>query len=493
MFSILSESGHRLWLETYVKERLFMNVVTRGVRNAFRNTVRTSSIIIILGLSIGLTIAMLAARQAVTDKIESVKSSVGTTISISPAGFHGFEGGGTALTAEELEKVASLSHVTGVTKMLSDRLSSSDTNLESSIEAGDLGQRFGEGNAPQPSTNSSNDSTSTTVTQSFTPPITITGTNDVSTTAAFSGSTTTVKSGEAIDASSNDNVAMIGSALAEKNSLSVGSTFTAYSETIKVVGIYDTGTTFGNGGIVMPLATLQRLSDQADSITSAVATIDSVDNLSSATSAIESSLGDTADVTNSQDVADQTVQPLESVKNISLFSLVGALAAGAVIILLTMMMIVRERRREIGVMKAIGASNVKIMTQFVAESITLTALGLIVGILVGIAAASPITNTLVTNSSSSSSSTQQFGGGPMSSTANSSSSSSTTATGSSGGAGLRGLGQTSSQTIKNIKTSVGAGTLLAGIGAALFIAIVGSAVPSFLISKIKPAEAMRSE
>ena len=35
--------------------------------------------------------------------------------------------------------------------------------------------------------------------------------------------------------------------------------------------------------------------------------------------------------------------------------------AGAIIIFLTMMMIVRERRREIGVLKAIGASNVNVV------------------------------------------------------------------------------------------------------------------------------------
>jgi putative ABC transport system permease protein len=238
----------------------------------------------------------------------------------------------------------------------------------------------------------------------------------------------------------------------------------------------------------MPLSTLQRLSAQTGSVTSATATVDSLDNLSTTTTAIKTTLGTTADVSNSQDVANATVQPLESVKNISLFSLIGALVAGAVIILLTMMMIVRERRREIGVMKAIGASNLKIMSQFVVESITLTTLGLVVGGIIGIAAASPVTNTLVTNSNSSST-TQTFAGGPASSSSSSPGSSTSTMR----GPGVRGFGQTSSETLKNIKTSVGASTLLAGIGAALFIAIVGSAVPSFLISKIKPAEAMRSE
>ena len=427
---------------------------------------------------------MLAARQAVTSKIQSVKSSVGTSITISPAGFRDFSGGGTALTADELAKVAAISHVTSVTEMLSDRLTSTNTNLVSSIEAGALGQRFGGGEGFAPQINSDGTGTSATPTRSFTPPVTVTGTNDVSSTAAFSGSTATITSGKSIDASSNSDVALVGKDLAAKNNLSVGSTFTAYGESITVTGIFDTGTTFGNNAVVMPLATVQRLSNQAGSVTAATATVDSLDNLASTTTAIKNVLGSAADVSNSQDVANQTVQPLESVKNISLFSLVGAMVAGAIIILLTMMMIVRERRREIGVMKAIGASNLKIMGQFIAESLTLTVLGLVVGSIIGIAAASPVTNTLVNNSTTSASSTQTFAGGPI----GAGSSGTTTAR-----PRLREFGRTSTTTLKNIKTSVGISTLMAGIGAALFIAIVGSAVPSFLISKIKPAEAMRSE
>ncbi len=66
-----------------------MNVVSRGIRNAFRNAIRTVSIVIILGLSVGLSLTMLIAHQAVGDKITSVKASVGNTVSVSPAGVRG--------------------------------------------------------------------------------------------------------------------------------------------------------------------------------------------------------------------------------------------------------------------------------------------------------------------------------------------------------------------------------------------------------------------
>src|SRR5665213_1241224 len=116
-----------------------MNAFSRGVRNAFRNQIRTFSIVIILGLSVGLALAMLLAHQAVGQKINSVKSSVGNTVSVSPAGVRGFEGGGNTLTEAQLSPVQKLSHVTSVTESLSDRLTTSNTSLQPSISAGTLG------------------------------------------------------------------------------------------------------------------------------------------------------------------------------------------------------------------------------------------------------------------------------------------------------------------------------------------------------------------
>ena len=456
-----------------------MNTASRGIRNAFRNVIRTGSIVIILSISIGLIIAMLAARQAVDDRIESLKSSVGNTISVSPAGVMGFEGGGEALTTDEVAKLNDISHITSVTSTLTDRLATDDTtNLESSIDIGSLGQRRANENSVSSGSSNQQAAPASSITMGGGNPMTsvsITGTNDMSKASTFGGSTITWTSGKALDASADANEAVIGKALAEKNSLKVGDTFTAYSTTITVKGIYDAGTDFANNGVFVSLATLQRISDQSGSITSASATVDSVDNLDSTTKAITSALGDSADVTNSKETVDQLTSPLKGVQSIALFSLFGAVIAGAVIILLTMIMIVRERRREIGVMKAIGASNVGIMKQFIVESITLTTLALVVGTAIGIAASAPLTNLLVDTSSSTTQTGGPGQGGPG------------RAVRMAGGFGA------SRQALENIESSVGIQTLAAGIGATLLIAILGSAIPSLMISKIKPAEAMRSE
>jgi putative ABC transport system permease protein len=232
---------------------------------------------------------------------------------------------------------------------------------------------------------------------------------------------------------------------------------------------------------------LQRLSSQVGDVTSATATVNSIDNIGSATTAIKSSLGSAADVVNEQTTAETAVAPLESVKTISLYSLIGALIAGAIIILLTMVMIVRERRREIGVMKAIGASNLTTMFQFISEAVTLTLLSLVVALIIGIFGASPITKVLVNNSESSSTSQTAttggtgggFGGG-------------TTRTGGTR-RGLSNLSSTSVTNIKTIKADIGLSILAYGVGAAVVIAVIGSAIPAFLISKVRPAEVMRAD
>jgi putative ABC transport system permease protein len=459
-----------------------VNVFTRGVRNALRNSIRTTSIVIVVGLSIGLALAMLVARASVQDKIASIKSAIGNSITITPAGTKEFQGGGEPLTTEQINKVTTITNVTKVIQTLSDRLTTENSSLVSAIEAGSLGTRGANNSgikfmAPAPSPGGP--AAQPTI-RTFSPPIIVTGTTVATDPSLFGNTTATFISGKPFDASKDEHVAIVGRALAEKNALTVGSSFAAYNTSIKVAGIYDAGTTFLNSGLIMPLSTLQRLSDQKDSVTGATVTVNSVDNVETVTTAIQTILGTTADVTNNQEATARAIEPLESVRTISTFSLLGALVAGAVIILLTMVMIVRERRREIGVFKAIGASNARIMLQFVSEAVTLTLLGTIAGIIIGAAAASPITNALVSTSTSSSQ-TANESGKPMPS----------------GGGkpviSMHAFGGNTLTHARTVQASVGWDIIVYGLVAALVIAITGSALPAFFIAKIRPAEVMRAE
>ncbi len=483
-----------------------MNVVSRGVRNAFRNQVRTLSIVLILSLSIGLSLVMLIAHQAVGQKIKDVKSQVGNTINIQPAGYNPLSQANNALTTDNLNKVKSLPHVTNVIETLTDRL----TTIGSSQPEGPFGGTTSNSNnqtslaSPITLNSDGNGSFSSSgggqrlfisgggsLPANFSPPIQILGTNDPS--HLQNNSSATIKSGQLIDGSKDSNDAMVSADMASKNSLKVGSTFTAYGQTLTVAGIFDSGTRGGNDVVVVSLPALERLSGQGNVVNSAIATVDSADNLSGAVTAVKNTLGSSADVTSSLDEANNTIQPLKNVQSISLMSLIGAVIAGAIIILLTMVMIVRERRREIGILKAIGGSNLKIIFQFMSEALTFTILAAIIGLIIGVVGGNPVTNTLVTNSTNSSSQSSAgdnfagprtvkagVAGGPV------------TFQRAGGGLVSRNVGGLRN-TLTNINTNVGWDILAYGLGAAVLIAVIGSGSAGWLIARVRPAEVMRSE
>ncbi len=445
-----------------------MGIIKRGFRNAFRNSIRTLSVVVILAISIGLALIMLLSYQTVKNKITSVVASIGNTVTVTPAGADGFQGGGEPLTESQMKDIRSLAHISSVVETLSDRLApSTDTSLASAIDPGTLGDRQGRFNQQGSSAGNQKNQNQT---RTFTVPIIATGISD---TALLTSGTSSLNSGEVFDGTRDDAVAIIGKDLAAKNNLSAGSTFTAYGNTITVKGIYDaSGNRFANSGFYMPIRSLQKISGLTDQVTQASVRVDAITNIDSAVTDIKNKLGaDKADVISNADQAKQSLTPLENIKNISFYSLIGALVAGAIITLLTMVMIVRERRREIGVLKAIGASNTGVVGQFVVESLVLTLLGSIVGMVLGLLFGNPVLNALVASNIST-------GGGR--------------GFGRIAGLGAQ-LGGGVQNTIRDLHTSAGFTIILYGLVAAIGIAIIGSAVPAWLIAKVRPAEVLRSE
>ena len=499
-----------------------MNNFSRGIRNAFRNGIRTVSVILILALAIGLALAMLVARQAVDKKITDVKSLIGNNITVSPAGQSGFGGGfrgsadessSSVLTNDDVDTIEGIDHVATVTASLTARASTDDTSLTSPV----TNMRGGPGQSSDSSNSSgsgANDSSETQ--QSFSMPISLTGTTDVDSAIETLGDAT-LSSGETIDGTSTDYVAIIGDQMAEENDLGVGSTFTLYDQTITVKGILassdssDSSYSESNSGggrnlsigssVILPLATLQTISDQADDVSSITATVDSVENTSIVTTAITSALGtdddgnNRADVTSDESNAQTTIDSLASIKTTSTFSLIACAVAASAIILLSMLMIVRERRGEIGVLKAIGAKSSTIVKQFAVESLTLTLMAAVIGLGVGILASNPLTSALVSSSSSSSSTS-------------SSSQPDSKATGSrgaesvpngggasmpSGGGGPTEAVSQGFDNVRDITTQIDWTIVLYGLGAAILIALVGATTASLIVMRVRPAEAVRAE
>jgi putative ABC transport system permease protein len=442
-----------------------VSAIGRGVKNTFRNAIRTVGIVAILAVAIALAVSGLVARSAVDAKVSSVRAASGTTITVTPAGGNFFFGNGTTLSNADAASISTIDHVTAVYSSFTPPIGTQATNLTAPTppgaaqNGGSLGfRRFAQ--------------------------VRVIGTNRPANSlesGANNGQSPRLVSGTTFSPTSNADVAVVGSDTAAANNLKVGSTFSAFGATTKVVGIFDAGSSFANSEVLMPLATVQRLSNSPGQVTAMSVIVDDLSHVAGVQSAIEHQIGTSADVTSQQQAVQSQLAPLSSVRPIATYTLIGATIGAGVILLLSMLMIVRERRREIGVLKAIGAPNRSVVTQFVAEATTFTVLGAIGGLLLGLVVASPFTNALVSANTSSDVGPGGFfrgggfagprGGGPRF------------------GGGLGSI----NRTLTEVHAAAGWSTLVLALVVAVVVAAIGSSVAVATVVRVRPAEVLRSE
>ncbi len=166
----------------------------------------------------------------------------------------------------------------------------------------------------------------------------------------------------------------------------------------KVIGVLEPkGTTFGfsrDDQILVPLTTAQKiLTGRRDQVSQIVVKALDTDSMQQTTDDVFNVLLARHDISDPQS-ADFTVQNQNDTLAASsqIFAtftlLLGAiggisLLVGGIGIMNIMLVTVNERTREIGIRKAVGARRRDIMTQFLIESVALTGIGGVLGILLG--------------------------------------------------------------------------------------------------------------
>lgn len=184
------------------------------------------------------------------------------------------------------------------------------------------------------------------------------------------------------------------------NSNPVGKKVKINSNTYTVIGVTKAkgGSGFSNPDdmVIVPLSTAMQYLSGGDSVSSITVTTRSTDDLAPVEKDITDLLLDRHNIKNKDpDLADFSIMNLADISSAassitSIFTiLLGSVAGisllvGGIGIMNMMLTTVRERTREIGLRKAIGAERSDISNQFLLESVVITCIGGIIGIVLGV-------------------------------------------------------------------------------------------------------------
>jgi putative ABC transport system permease protein len=236
-------------------------------------------------------------------------------------------------------------------------------------------------------------------------------------------------------------VAVVGKTISERYDVHIGDTWEIGEEEFEIVGVTEeTGISDIDTSIAVPFDDMQDILGSEEFQMIYVIPDDVKD-----TEKVAEEIEDASDKFNALTSQELARQASAIVDQIRIFTFgIGAIAAfvGGLGVMNTMIMAVMERRREIGVMKAIGATNRMVLQQIITESAMISFLGGVGGILLGILGALLLSNVI--------------GGG-------------------------------------QITATVTPGLALTGLSFALFLGIIGGLYPARKAAGVDPVEALRYE
>jgi putative ABC transport system permease protein len=208
-------------------------------------------------------------------------------------------------------------------------------------------------------------------------------------------------------ADNNLRVAVLGSTVADNLGLdatAVGSQVTIDGLPFQVIGITQpkggSGFQDPDDQVMVPVGVVRKYFVAGDTLRTVGVSVSSVDEMATVKAAITATLRERHGLAATADddfaILDQS-QLLETANSIAgtLALLLGGIASislivGGIGIMNIMLVSVRERTREIGIRKAVGARSRDILAQFLIEALTLSLIGGLIGIVIGLGASAGI-------------------------------------------------------------------------------------------------------
>jgi len=269
--------------------------------------------------------------------------------------------------------------------------------------------------------------------------------------------------------------------LSEYYGVGVGDELEIYGETFTIVGIYETASQGFTGArtVYMNITDAQTITSNTGNVSRLDVYAEDVSYVDGIADVIEAAYSELYVTTykdrlenleNMQEMYQTTLENAESTlsqtQTVAFQEIVIAIVATSLIVLFTMLYTVRERTKEIGILKAIGFSNWNVMSQFMLEGILMSLMAGVVGVVIGIVGA-PLISSLLLPSVNLFSPQQQ--GFPRQ-TVN--------------------FGTAFSQ---SVTAAPDPQTLLLAFGVAALLGALGSLYPAWRASRTSPMEALRYE
>ncbi len=326
-----------------------MGMILRSIRNIGRKKFRTSLVLIFLSLIIGLFVIMVQVSVTSSQKYAELETRIRNTIEIRPVDSLGV--GGVRITPfpfeSTLENIKGIPHISRVERYLIKRTFHEDKSFEIIIglDPESSLRVIGE---PEPID-------------------------------------TTLVAGRTLSESDRDQaVVIMGKALAEKKGISpadVGSaTVQFHGMNFTIVAIFASGNEFTDNQAFVPFNIMKRLY-KPKGVSKFFVTVDNIQNTKSVVQELKTILKE-ADIVANEASIDFIKSSLDIIGSTTLYSAFFFFIVGALLIIFIMMLVFRERQREVGILKALGASQSDIARQFILESIFLTLLGGVGGLAV---------------------------------------------------------------------------------------------------------------